>query len=49
MVLVGLFFLYGKTAGVHAGHGVVGKKQSVFGDKGWFGKRMVLLLKIVMV
>ena len=31
-----------KTAGVHGRHGVVEKKQSVLGDKGWFGKRMVL-------
>ena len=31
-----------KTAGVHGRHGVVEKKQSGVGDKGWFGMRMVL-------
>jgi hypothetical protein len=36
MVLVGLFFLWVKTAEGHAGHGVVGKKQSGVGDKLYF-------------
>ena len=49
MVLVGLFFLYGKTAGVHAGHGVVVKKQSGLGNKVWFAMSMELLLRIVVV
>ena len=35
MVLVGLFFFAMKTAGVHGRHGVVEKKQSVFGNKIW--------------
>ena len=34
--------MYGKTAGVHVGHGVVEKKQSGFRNKVWIGKRMVL-------
>ena len=31
-----------KTAGVHVGHGVVGKKRLGLENKVWFGKRMVL-------
>ena len=41
--------MWAKVAGVHGGHGVVGKKQSELKDKLLFVVSMVLLLKIVMV
>ena len=48
MVLVG-FFLCAKPPQSHAGHGVVGKKQSGLKDKLYLGRTMKLLLKIDVV